>query len=302
MAQITQPQLAGRTSRRKSFGQVWSSQSFQDRLTSVLATIVCIIGVIIILFPLGWMISTSLKTRFEAIQFPPSWLPKVPQWNNYRDALTAQPFGRYFLNTMFYAVSVMLAEAISCAFIAYGFARLRAPGKDIIFLLVLGTMMLPSQVTLIPQYIMFAKIHWLNSYKPLIVPHLFGSSYLIFLLRQFYRGLPKDYEEAAIIDGANYLSIWWRIILPLSKPALGAVAILSFMFYYGDFLGPLLYTTDKLKYPLSLGLQQFQAPFSGTVYHWLMAASLVTIIPPILVFFATQRYFIQGIVVSGVKG
>ncbi|HZB94958.1 MAG TPA: carbohydrate ABC transporter permease [Herpetosiphonaceae bacterium] len=269
---------------------------------STVCTILCIVGVLVVLFPIGWMLSTSLKTRFEALQFPPSLLPKVPQWQNYHDALTSNPFGRYFVNTMFYACSVMIAEVLSCGFIAYGFARLRAPGKDYLFLLVLATMMLPAQVTLIPQYTMFARIHWLNSYKPLIIPHFFGSSYLIFLLRQFYRGLPRDYEEAAILDGANYFGIWWRIILPLSKPALGAVAILSFMYHYGDFLGPLLYLSDQLKYPVSLGLQQFQAPFGGTAYHWLMAASLVSILPPILVFFATQRYFIQGIVVSGVKG
>ena len=162
--------------------------------------------------------------------------------------------------------------------------------------------MLPGQVTLIPQYVMFAKLHWLNSYKPLLAPAFFGSAYLIFLVRQFYRSLPKDYEEAALIDGANYLGIWWRIILPLSKPALGAVAILSFMFHYNDFQGPLLYINDNLKYPLSLGLQQFRAPFGGTAFHLLMAASLVTTIPPLVVFFVAQRYFIQGIVVSGVKG
>jgi multiple sugar transport system permease protein len=300
MAQVTQ--VDRRSARPSGFRQLWASQRFQDQLLSTVCTILCILGVLIVLFPIGWMLSTSLKTRFEALQFPPSLLPKVPQWQNYHDALTSNPFGRYFVNTMFYACSVMIAEVLSCGFIAYGFARLRAPGKDYLFLLVLATMMLPAQVTLIPQYTMFAKIHWLNSYKPLIIPHFFGSSYLIFLLRQFYRGLPRDYEEAAILDGANYFGIWWRIILPLSKPALGAVAILSFMFHYGDFLGPLLYLSDQLKYPVSLGLQQFQAPFGGTAYHWLMAASLVSILPPILVFFTTQRYFIQGIVVSGVKG
>ncbi len=266
-------------------------------------TVLLIIGAIVILFPIAWMISTSLKTRTEAIRFPPTWIPSNPQWSNYRQALVEiAPFGRYFLNTMYYSISVMLAEMLSCAFIAYGFARLRAPGKNALFLLVLATLMLPGQVTLIPQYIMFAKLGWLNSYLPLIIPHLFGSSYLIFMLRQFYRSLPKDYEEAALIDGASYLGIWWRIILPLSKPALGAVAILSFMYHYADFGGPLLYINDPDKYPVSLGLQQFQAPFGGTAFHLLMAASLVTALPPIIVFFVAQRYFIQGIVVSGVKG
>jgi ABC-type glycerol-3-phosphate transport system permease component len=269
----------------------------------VAATAILVAGLILILFPLAWMISTSLKTRAEVAKFPPVWIPSVPQWDNFRQALTgANPFGRYFINTMFYSISVMLAELISCSFIAYGFARLRAPGKNWLFMLVLATMMLPTWVTLIPQYIMFSRLGWLDSYKPLIVPHFFGSAYLIFLLRQFYRQLPKDYEEAALIDGANYLGIWARIFLPLSLPALGAVAILSFMFHYRDFAGPLIYINTELKYPLSLGLQQFQAPFGGTAFHLLMAASLVSIIPPIIVFFVAQRYFIQGIVVSGVKG
>ncbi len=281
---------------------LWTSKKGQDQIIRIVATLLCLLGLVVLLFPLAWMISTSLKTRLEVLKFPPNWIPAVPQWGNYTQALTINPFGKYFVNSMFYACSVMIAEAVSCSFIAYGFARLRAPGKNGLFLLVLATMMLPGWVTLIPQYIMFSKFGWLDSYKPLIVPHWFGSAYLIFLLRQFFRGLPKDYEEAALLDGANYLGIWLRIILPLSLPAIGAVAILSFMFHYQDFAGPLIYLNTQAKYPVSLGLQQFNTPFGGTPYHLLMAASIVTIIPPIIVFFIAQRYFIQGIVVSGVKG
>jgi multiple sugar transport system permease protein len=282
---------------------LWRGKKGQDVIIRIAATTVAVIGVLIILFPLGWMLSTSLKTRLESIQIPPSVFPDVPQWQNYSDALVkVAPFGRYFVNTMFYACMVMIGEVLSCSFVAYGFARLRAPGKNFLFVLVLATMLLPGWVTLIPQYMIYARLHWLNSYTPLILPHFFGSAYLIFLLRQFYRGLPKDYEEAALIDGANYLRIWARIILPLSLPAIGAVAILSFMFHYQDYNGPLIYINDQLKYPLSLGLQQFQAPFGGTAFNLLMAASLASIIPPIIVFFVAQRYFIQGIVVSGVKG
>ena len=301
MATQTSPQIAQpATVVRKG---VWASKRRQEMIVRVGATLILLAGLLLILFPLAWMISTSLKTRAEVAKFPPVWIPAVPQWKNFSDALTgANPFGRYFINTMFYAISVMIAELLSCSFIAYGFARLRAPGKNGLFILVLATMMLPTWVTLIPQYIMFSWLGWLDSYTPLIVPHFFGSAYLIFLLRQFYRQLPKDYEEAALIDGANYLGIWARIFLPLSLPALGAVAILSFMFHYRDFAGPLIYINTEIKYPVSLGLQQFQAPFGGTAFHLLMAASLVTIIPPIIVFFVAQRYFIQGIVVSGVKG
>jgi len=235
----------------------------QEQIVRVVATIAAVLGLLIVLFPLAWMFSTSLKTRIEVLKFPPTWIPVSAQWDNYRVALTVNPFGKYFLNSMYYACSVMIAELVSCSFIAYGFARLRAPGKNWLFLLVLATMMLPTWTTLIPQYIMFSKFGWLDSYKPLIVPHWFGSAYLIFMLRQFFRGLPKDYEEAAIIDGANYLGIWLRIILPLSLPALGAVAIMSFMFHYQDFGGPLIYINSQANYPVSLGLQQFNTPFGA---------------------------------------
>jgi multiple sugar transport system permease protein len=299
--QTTSPQVSRSSQTVRS--NAWASKKRQELIIRIAATALCLIGLVVVLFPLVWMLSTSLKTRAEVAKFPPVWIPAIPQWDNYRVALTgANPFGRYFMNTMFYAVSVMVAEAVSCSFIAYGFARLRAPGKNALFLLVLATMMLPSWVTLIPQYIVFSRIGWLDSYKPLIVPHWFGSAYLIFLLRQFYRTLPRDYEEAAIIDGANYLGIWARIIIPLSLPALGAVTIMSFMYHYQDFAGPLIYLNSQSKYPIALGLQQFRAPFGGTPFNLLMAASLVSIIPPVIVFFIAQRFFIQGIVVSGVKG
>lgn len=280
-----------------------SSKKSQERFIQILSTVICVLGLLIILFPLVWMISTSLKTRAEVSKFPPVWIPAIPQWNNYNEALTGQnPFAVYFKNTMIYAIGAMVGEVVSCTLVAYGFGRLRAPGKNALFVLVLATMMLPGWVTLIPQYLLFSKFGWIDTYLPLIVPRFFGSAYLIFMLRQFFRTLPRDYEEAALIDGANFLGIWWRIILPLSLPALGAVAIMSFMFHYQDFNGPLIYINSQNNYPMSYGLQQFRAPFGGTAFHLMMAASLVTIIPPVILYFLAQRYFIQGIVVSGVKG
>ena len=282
---------------------VFASKQRQEMLIRVISTALCILGVLVILFPLAWMISTSLKTKAEVARFPPVWIPAIPQWENYPTALTGgNRFDVYFKNTMIYAFGAMIGELISCALVAYGFARLRAPGKNALFMLVLATMMLPGTVTLIPQYILFARFGWIDSFLPLVVPRFFGSAYLIFLLRQFYKSLPKDYEEAALIDGANYLGIWWRIILPLSLPALGALMIMSFLFHYQDYFGPLIYINSQNNYPMSLGLQQFRAPFGGTSFHLLMAASVVTIIPPVILFFVAQRYFIQGIVVSGVKG
>jgi len=279
-----------------------ASKSFRHGVMRILATIVAVLGSIVILFPVAWMLSTSLKTKFGAVQLPPQWIPTHPQWHNYVDALTFNPFHIYLKNTVFYAGVGVLGTLLSNSFIAYGFARLRAPGRDKIFLLVLSTMMLPYPVTLIPTYILFSKLGWLNSFKPLLVPVFFGSAYNIFLLRQFYRGIHREMDEAARIDGCGFFGIWWRIILPLSKPALAAVAIMDFMWRWNNFMGPLLYLDQREKYTLSLGLQMFRAPFGGTHMHWLMAASLVTVLPCIIVFFATQRYFIQGIVITGLKG
>jgi ABC-type glycerol-3-phosphate transport system permease component len=281
---------------------LWSSHQFQENFKATVATLIAIAGLGLVLFPIFWMLSTSLKGELEALKMPPNWIPATVQWHNYYDALTFNPFALYFWNTFYFATMVMVAEVISCSFIAYGFARLRAPGRSYLFLLVLATLMIPNEVTLIPQYILFSRLGWTNSYLPLIVPAWFGSAYLIFLLRQFYMGLPKEYDEAAIIEGANHFQIWTRIILPLSKPALGAMGIMSFIFHWNYFQGPLIYLNDNSLYPVSLGLSMFRTPFGGTPWHWYMAASLTTLIPCIIVFFIAQRYFIQGIVVSGVKG
>lgn len=294
---LSQAALAGHHKR-----QFWASRQFQENFTATVATVIATVGLLVVLFPILWMLSTSLKGEVEALKMPPNWIPAEIQWRNYYDALTFNPFGLYFWNTTYFAVMVMLGETLSCAFIAYGFARLRAPGRSFLFLLVLGTLMIPNEVTLIPQYILFSKLEWLNSYKPLIIPAWFGSAYLIFLLRQFYMGLPKEYDEAAVIEGANHLQIWARIIMPLSKPALGAVAIMSFIFHWNTFQGPLIYLNDNKLFPVSLGLAMFRTPFGGTPWHWYMAASLTVILPCVIVFFIAQRYFIQGIVVSGVKG
>ena len=289
------------TAKRSRQG-LWASKRFQETLVAAVATIIATLGLAIVLFPIGWMLSTSLKGQIEALKMPPNWIPAHFQWVNYYDALTLNPFGLYFQNTFIYATLVMLGETLSCAFISYGFARLRAPGRDYLFLLVLATLMIPNEVTLIPQYVLFSKLGWTNSYKPLIVPAFFGSAYLIFLMRQFYMSLPVEYDEAAVIEGASHLQIWWRIILPLSKPAIGAVAIMSFIFHWNTFQGPLIYLSDNKLFTVSLGLSMFRAPFGGTPWHWYMAASLATLLPCVVVFFVAQRYFIQGIVVSGVKG
>jgi len=281
----------------------YKTKSFRRRASQTIATILATIGAVIILVPVAWMISTSLKTRFTAIQLPPQWIPENPQWQNYRDALTFMPFHLFFRNTFIYSIVVAFAEILSCSLVAFAFARLRAPGRNVLFLLVLGTMMLPYQVTMIPQYVMFTKwLGWRDSWKPLMVPPFFGSAYLIFLLRQFYLSIHQDLVDAARIDGCSHAGVWWRIFVPLSGPALAAVGILSFVYHWNDFLGPLIYLNSTEKLPVSVGLSRFTAAYGGTPWHWLMAASLTAVAPLILLFFVAQRYFIQGIVITGVKG
>jgi len=256
----------------------------------------------VFLLPLVWMLSTALKTEGDALQLPPNLLPASPHWQNFPTALTAVPFVQFLKNSALYTAFSLIGDVLSSSLIAYAFARLRSRWSGPLFLLVLATMMVPYQVLMIPQFLLFKRLDWLNSYLPLIVPTYFGSPFLIFLLRQFFRGIPRDLDEAAKVDGANHLIIFWRIIMPLSKPAIASVAIFSFMYHWNDYLGPLIYLNDNNLYPASLGLAQYTASFGGTEWNYLMAASLVTLLPCLVVFFIGQRFFVQGITVTGIKG
>jgi ABC-type glycerol-3-phosphate transport system permease component len=260
-------------------------------------------GLVAILFllPLFWMISSSLKPDYQVLEFPPRWLPNPIRWANYPEALTYVPFGRYGLNTLFIAIMVIVGHILSCTVVAYAFARLRAPGKNLLFLVLLATMMLPYPVTMIPIYVGFNAMGWVNTFLPLIVPAFFGSPFYIFLLRQFFLTLPTELEDAARVDGANTLQIIWHVILPISKPALATVAIFTFQASWNDFLTPLIYLHDQSKYTISLGLSFFRSSYD-VKWAYLMAASLVTMLPVILVFFFAQRLFIQGITLTGMKG
>lgn len=275
----------------------------QDQLISGLIFLVLSAGALVILLPFFWMISTSLKAAEQVYIFPPIWIPTPPQIINYWTALTRVPFQTYALNSAIIVVLVMIGTLFSCSFSAYGFARLKAPGRDLIFMLVLGTLMLPGAVTLVPTYLMFNSIGWVNTFLPLIVPAFFGSAFNIFLLRQFYTTIPIDLEEAAKIDGANVYRIWWSIMLPLSKPVLATVAVFTFVGTYNDFFTPLIYLSDESKYTIAVALSFFQgSPRIGPQMHLLMAAVTVSILPPLLLFLAAQRYFVRGIVMTGIKG
>lgn len=261
---------------------------------------ILLVGACITLGPLAWMLSTSLKNRSAVFRFPPEWIPNPVLWNNYPEALTLLPFGTFFINTIIITLLAVLGELISSAVVGYSFARLRWKGRNVLFVIVLATMMLPRQVTLIPVFIIFRYLDWINTFLPLIVPSWFGVPFFVFLLRQFYMTIPFDLDDAAAIDGCSRFGVFWRIVLPLSKPALAAVAIFSFQFHWNDFFQPLIYLFDKEKFTLALGLRFFQGNY-GTDWHYLMAASLVVMLPVILVFFFAQKIFIQGVVYTGFK-
>jgi len=249
---------------------------------------------------------SSLKKGSELFLFPPTWFPEVPQPQNYLKVFEIVPWGIWTWNTMLVAALSTFGAVLSAALVGYSFARFRYPGRNILFMITLSTMMLPVEVTLIPLYLLFSKIGWMDTYYPLIAPSFFGgSAFFIFLMRQFFLSLPRELDEAAIIDGANRLQIFFRILMPLTKPALATMTVISFMSGWSDFLGPLIYLNTPQKFTLAVGLQYFNA-IEGVSYepteHVLMTACVLTVVPPLLVFFATQKYFVRGIVMTGIKG
>jgi multiple sugar transport system permease protein len=261
---------------------------------------------LIFLLPILWMLSQSLMTYQETIQSPLTLWPHVFQWDNYVQALQEAPLILYFGNTLLITVAVVVGATLTAAICAYGFARLRFPGRDLLFGIVLATLMLPMAVTLIPQYIIFRNLHWINTFLPLTVPAFFGGgAFNIFLLRQFFRGIPRELNESALIDGANHWQIFWRIVLPLSRPALAVVAVTTAVATWNDYLGPLIYLNTPDHFTLALGLTSFAGNaglFSQPQAQLLMAATTMMVAPILIVFFFAQRYLIQGIVTTGLKG
>ncbi|MFC7366480.1 MULTISPECIES: carbohydrate ABC transporter permease [Bhargavaea] len=251
-------------------------------------------GSILMLSPLWWMLVTSVKTMQEVMTYPPTFWPESWNWSNYMKTWEAAPFDLYTVNTLTITILVVIGNVFVNSFIAYGFAKVPFKGRNVLFAIVLSTMMIPGFVTLIPQYVLFAKLQWLNTYYPLVIPAFFGSAFNIFLLRQFYMTIPDELIEAAKMEGASHFWIWWKIGLPLTKPALATVAIFSFNGAWNDFLGPLLYVNDESLYTLQLGLQVFKGQMS-TQWNYLMAGSLLVLLPVIILFFFFQKYFIQGI-------
>ncbi|MCI0514999.1 carbohydrate ABC transporter permease [candidate division KSB1 bacterium] len=260
-------------------------------------------GAIFFTLPFYWLIVTSLKSDLQILNarhLKEILIPDPIQWSNYVRTLEYVDFGRYFLNTSWVTLLSILGTTISSSLVAFAFGKLKWPGRDTCFILLLATMMLPTQVTMIPLYLIFTKIGWVDSLKPLWVPSFFGSAFFIFLLRQFYKSIPQDLMDAAKIDGCGYFQIYLRIMLPLIRPALITIVIFQFLWSWNDFIGPLIYIHNQLQMTLSLGLQALQSA-NGTEWSMLMAASSMMTLPVILLFFFAQRYFIQGVILTGLK-
>jgi multiple sugar transport system permease protein len=269
---------------------------------------VLLLGLAAVLLPLYWMIATSLKTETALFVLPPQWAPDPVRWQNYLEVWQLIPLARYFANSLFITALAMVGEILTCALVAYGFARFRFPGRNALFAIMLGTMMLPGVITLIPSFVIWAQ--WLgryDTYSPLTVGALFawGPSY-IFLLRQFFLTIPSEIEDAAVVDGANVAQTFFQVMLPLVRPALLAIAVLSFNGNWNNFQSPLIYLSTGEKFPLPLGLYQFNSAIAGggeaPKWNLMMAMTVLMAIPIVLLYFRAQKYFIEGLTVGAVKG
>jgi len=254
------------------------------------------------LVPFFWLVSTSLKVDSQVMRYPPVWIPRPVDWHNYVEAVQAIPFFLYVRNTLIITILSCLGALLSCPLAAYGFSRFRWPGRDLLFVITLGTMMIPYQVTMIPLFLVFNALKWTNSWLPLIVPSFFGGAFYIFLLRQFFLTIPLELSDAATIDGASEARIFIQILLPLCRPALAVILLFESLSRWTDFLGPLIYLNREELFTVSLGLQAFIMQRGTTNWALLMAASTLTTLPIVILFIFTQRTFIEGIALTGIKG
>jgi multiple sugar transport system permease protein len=275
----------------------------KNRIKGLILHIVLILASIGFTFPFLWMLFTALKTPAELLKGTAAFLPADPQWENFKTAVTVIPFLMYLKNSLIIVILVMLGTLFSATTAAYAFAKLEWKGRDKWFVVMLATLMIPLQVILIPTYIMYAKIGWLGTRLPLIIPAFFGggAAFYIFMLRQFFKGIPKELSESAIIDGATHLQIFVKIMLPLCKPALITVMLFTFMATWNDYFGPLIFLSNPDHWTLALGLRAFQLQYGGR-FDLMMAAALLIMLPTLVIFFFAQKSFIEGITFTGIKG
>ncbi len=304
MTELTAP---GRDARARGPAW-WRTRQGRTRLLHA-ALHLALIGVgLTFLVPLAWMISTSLKPSGRELVFPPQWFPHPVMWSNYTTALVdLEPFALYLRNTCLIAGGVVVGDVLSTSLAAFAFARLRFPGRNLLFMAMLAVLMLPNIVTLVPTFLLMRSLHWIDTLLPLIVPAWFGvtpdgGAFSMFLFRQFFLTIPRELDEAARIDGASPIRIWWSILLPLSGPVLITVVILDVMNVWNDFLLPLIFLNSPQNFTLTLGLGEFQLAHQQTLWNDMMAASVAMALPVIVLFLFAQRYFMRGIVTSGLAG
>ena len=255
----------------------------------------------IFIIPFAWLVSTSFKPESQIFVFPPIWIPRPPTVTHYIDGVNFLPFGTYLLNTIEIAVISVIGTVLSCSLVAYGLSRIDWKGRNTLFAMLLATLMIPFQVTMIPLFIIMKNLGWIDTYLPLVVPNFLAPAFFVFMLRQFFMAIPRDLTDAAKIDGASEFGCYWRIIMPLSKPALATVALFTFINAWGEFLRPLIYLSTEDKYTLAIGLARFRDQY-GSYWGQMMAVATLMTVPIIVLFFFTQRTFIQGITLSGIKG
>ncbi|WP_254450307.1 carbohydrate ABC transporter permease [Cohnella herbarum] len=285
-----------------------SARSFVWRPSRIATYAILILGSLLMIMPLAWLVRSSLMDNSQIFIFPPQWIPDPFQWSNYPEALTSVPFGKYFMNTFTIEVFVLAGVLLTSVITAYSLARLRWGGRNVVFAVILGSMMLPSAVTIIPLFVIWRELDALDSLVPLIVPAWFGSgayigqgAFQIFLLRQFFMTIPKELDEAAYMDGGTPFAVLWRVVIPLSTPALLVVGIFTFIDVWNNFLEPVLYLNSERNFTLALGLATFKGLYNAQ-WGYLMAASMAMVAPIIMLFFLGQRYFIEGITLTGIKG
>lgn len=276
-------------------------------LTEILKYFILVLLTVTYVLPFFWMVSSALKNNSQVYVVPPIWLPSPAFWENFINAWKSQPFNLYVFNTvMLYAVPATIGTVLSSAIVAYGFSRLKWPGRDTLFYLCLATMMVPFQVQMVPLFMIFKQLGWIDSFLPLVVPAFFGSPFYIFMLRQFFMTIPAELSDAARIDGASEIDILFRMILPLSRPALTVIALFAFIGAWNDYLGPLIYVHDNSKLVLALGVENMRRAmmFNATIsnaYPYLMAVSTIVVLPILILFFFGQKTFIEGISMTGIK-
>ncbi|MGH2614965.1 MAG: carbohydrate ABC transporter permease [Thermomicrobiales bacterium] len=280
-----------------------TARARRTRLGPLARHALLIVVAALLLLPFYWMLNSALKSNSDIFAYPIQWRPDPVHWQNFANTIGSRyfPFARLLGNSVFFAGGVTIGTVLSCAAVGYGFARLRFPGRDVLFTITIATLMIPPIVTFIPTYVLFAKLQLIGGYTPLILPAFFGNAFFIFMMRQFFLGIPWDLSDAARIDGASEFRIFWEIMLPLVRPALMVVAVFTLLYTWHDFFGPLIYLQDRSQFPLSLGLYAFK---SQRTADWasIMMGSFLTTLPLIVVFLFTQRYFLRGITTTGLKG